>query len=220
MVATVDTADTADMADTVDMVAIATELGAAGTCVCPNFLVPALQHELRADLDAAYDAGKFSRAGTGQGGAHQVRDEVRRDAVYWPNQETANAVQLQLWAKTTALMQAINRTLFLGLTSFEGHYAGYSAGGFYQRHLDAFAHDDARMVSLVLYLNHEWQPADGGCLRLYQSARQLDVAPRGGTLVCFLSREVEHEVLPTTVTRCSFVGWYKVPATLPGFARR
>ncbi len=196
----------------VDMVAIATELGDAGRCVCPNFLLPALQRDVRLDLDAAYRAGQFSRAGTGQGTSHLVRDDVRRDEVYWPDQAQANAVQLQLWAKTAALMQAINRTLFLGLHAFEGHYASYAAGGFYQRHVDAFADDDARMVSLVLYLNHDWQPSDGGRLRMYDQAKHVDVAPLGGTLVCFLSREVEHEVMPTTAARFSFVGWYKTAA--------
>ena len=198
-----------------ELVAIATELGAHGTCVRPNFLTAALQLDLRADLDDAHAAGQFSRAGTGQGAQHQLHDDVRRDHVYWPDQATANLVQLQLWAMTAALMQAFNRTLYLGLIEFEGHYAAYPRGGFYRRHLDSFARNDARMVSLILYLNRDWQIPDGGQLRMHGKSSDLltpshvDIAPLGGTLVCFLSREIEHEVLPTDAARFSFTGWFK-----------
>lgn len=176
---------------------------------------PALQVDVRADLDEAHAAGKFSRAGTGQGAQHHLHGDVRHDEVYWPDQVTANHVQVQLWAMTAALMQAFNRTLYLGLIEFEGHYAAYPRGGFYRRHVDSFARNDARMVSMILYLNRDWHMPDGGQLRMHdqadarESASHIDVAPIGGTLVCFLSREVEHEVLPTHAARFSFTGWFK-----------
>lgn len=202
-----------------EMVAIATELGAHGACIRSNFITPALQFDLRADLDQAQAAGQFSRAGTGQAGQHRVRNDIRRDEVYWPEQVTANHVQAQLWAMTAALMQVFNRTLYLGLIEFEGHYAAYSPGGFYRRHIDSFARSDARMVSLILYLNRDWQLPDGGQLRMHGQPHavdgtplppsHVDVAPLGGTLVCFLSREIEHEVLPTNAARFSFSGWFK-----------
>lgn len=40
-------------------------------------------------------------------------------------------------------------------------------GAFYRRHLDRFRDDDRRMVSAVLYLNEDWQPQDGGQLRMF-----------------------------------------------------
>lgn len=198
----------------VEMVAMATELGAHGTCIRSNFITPALQVEVRADLDQAQAAGQFSRAGTGQANQHLVRDDIRRDQVYWPEQATANHVQAQLWAMSAALMQAFNRTLYLGLIEFEGHYAAYPQGGFYRRHVDSFARNDARMVSLILYLNRDWQLSDGGQLRMHDgnvevTPSHVDIAPIGGTLVCFLSREIEHEVMPTNAARYSFTGWFK-----------
>ena len=202
-----------------DMVAMATELGAHGACIRSNFITPALQFDVRADLDQAHAAGQFSRAGTGQADQHLVRDDIRRDEVYWPEQATANHVQAQLWAMTAALMQVFNRTLYLGLIEFEGHYAAYSPGGFYRRHVDSFARSDARMVSLILYLNRDWQIPDGGQLRMHDygnsasnelgAPSHLDIDPIGGTLVCFLSREIEHEVLATHAARYSFTGWFK-----------
>ena len=36
-----------------------------------------------------------------------------------------------------------------------------------------------------------------------------DVVPEGGTLVCFYSDSVEHEVKPTKVERQVIVGWLR-----------
>lgn len=51
--------------------------------------------------------------------------------------------------------------------------------------------------------------ADGGRLRVYGGGSHVDVDPGGGTLVCFLSEEKEHEVLPSHAPRISFAGWFK-----------
>ncbi len=188
---------------------IARQLEATGSCICPGFLETALTAELRDELDRLHGAGRFLRAGTGQGVGLEVRDQIRRDEIHWLNFEDATPVQQRLWARLGALKDAFNRTLYLGLSEFEGHYAAYPRGGFYKRHRDSFQTDDARVVSLILYLNRDWQPADGGQLRIYESDSHVDIEPRGGTLVVFLSRELEHEVLLSQAARYSFSGWFK-----------
>lgn len=66
------------------------------------------------------------------------------------------------------------------------------------------------MVSLVLYLNDAWLPEQGGELRLYlDERRHQDVLPLGGSLVCFLSGQLPHEVLPATRERLSLTGWFR-----------
>ena len=98
----------------------------------------------------------------------------------------------------------------LGLFSFEGHYAIYPPGGGYARHKDRFRDDDARVLSCVAYLNDEWRACDGGALRIHRDAAPpLDVLPRGGTLVAFLSERFDHEVLPAARERCSVTGWFR-----------
>ena len=62
----------------------------------------------------------------------------------------------------------------------------------------------------MLYLNRDWKPEDGGRLRIYGETSHTDIDPVGGTLVCFMSRESEHEVLESFAGRCSFTGWFKV----------
>src|SRR5690554_1726629 len=72
----------------------------------------------------------------------------------------------------------LNRTLLLGLDNYETHYALYPPGAGYSRHLDRFKDNPLRTVSVVLYLNSQWQPGDGGELRLHLPEGSVDGAPR------------------------------------------
>lgn len=198
--------------------AIAVTMGNTGICVCPNFLSPRLLTRTADDLDAIRARGEFRPAGVGQGTERQFAKRVRTDYTYWLNREVTNAPQAHLWRRIDLLKAALNRELFLGLTDFEGHYAAYSEGGFYERHRDSFHGDSARMVSVVLYLNRDWKPADGGRLRIFSKDQtgeesHIDVDPVGGTMVCFLSNESEHEVLLNNRPRFSLAGWFKRTAT-------
>ncbi len=165
-----------------------------------------------ADLEANRAVGAFKSAGVGKGGVPAGLDRVRNDATFWLDRNFSNFVQRLLWRKIDLLKLTLNRSLFLGLKEFEGHYAAYPSGGFYQRHKDCFRGDSGRIVSFILYLNQNWQPQDGGRLRIY--AREgndsyLDVDPIGGTMVCFMSADFEHEVLLSHKERLSFTGWFK-----------
>lgn len=91
----------------------------------------------------------------------------------------------------------------------ECHYACYAPGTHYARHLDRSPAGSERVVSAILYLNPEWRPGDGGELAIYTGDREVLVAPRGGTLVTFLSERFEHEVRTARVARRSLTGWYR-----------
>ena len=106
-----------------------------------------------------------------------------------------------------ALRVRLDRRLFLGVREVEAHFARYPAGAGYARHRDRFRDDDARVLSLVSYLNPDWGDADGGGLRLYLPDGPVDIAPRTGS-VCFLSA-LEHEVLPATRPRLSIAAWFR-----------
>lgn len=175
-------------------------------CVIPQFLTP----EFLADLQNDYQnsLSDFRVAGVGRGSGFKQEPSVRRDLIYWIDEKTLT--QTQLLGQVERLRQIFNEIGYLGLWNFEGHYALYSEGGFYQRHRDSFRSDDSRVVSLVLYLNEEWKPEEGGQLRLYLPNGEVkDVEPTGGTLVCFLSHEIEHEVLTSRAKRKSFACWLK-----------
>jgi SM-20-related protein len=190
---------------------IAMELGRSGLSVSPNFLPFATLQTLQEDFKQSRDRKLFRPAAIGAGKNPEVNGQERRDEIYWIDQATATSAQESLLLRMASLQQALNRNLFLGLREFEGHYAAYSAGGFYHRHLDSIRDTNSRMVSVVLYLNTHWKIDDGGQLRVYHAANRRDttIDPIGGTLVCFLSKISEHEVLESFADRISFTGWFK-----------
>jgi SM-20-related protein len=103
--------------------------------------------------------------------------------------------------------------MFLGLFSFESHFAHYAKGDFYKKHQDSFKGEANRVLSIVVYLNKEWLADDGGELLIYQkdiNQNPKKVVPSYGTVVAFLSEEFPHEVLPAKRDRFSIAGWYRV----------
>jgi SM-20-related protein len=178
-------------------------------CICPGFLTPESLSATRADFNEIQNNGGFQRARIGHGTSREVNDQERRDETHWLDRGDSNPAQDALWLKCDELKAAFNEFLYLGLSSFEGHYSNYPVGGFYKRHLDSSVGTNHRMVSLIIYLNADWVASDGGKLRIYDKDSYTDVSPIGGTLVCFLSHESEHEVLINHEPRASFTGWFR-----------
>jgi len=192
--------------------AIAQRLAGEGWIVVPNFVSEELARSLRAEALDLYRDGAFRAAGVGKGENRKLVSEIRSDHVLWLN-EPYSAAQARYLAELEQLRLAINRTLFLGLWDFEGHYAMYAPGAHYARHLDQFNHAKQRRVTCITYLNENWRPEDGGQLRIYLDGENPapchDVSPTLGTLVCFLSDGFYHEVLPSTRERLSVTGWFR-----------
>lgn len=104
----------------------------------------------------------------------------------------------------------LNRHLYLGLAEYEGHLARYGPGAGYRKHLDRIKGSDARVITLIAYLNPGWTHADGGQLRLLLPDRNtVEVTPSAGTLVAFLSGDYWHEVLPGWRERWAITGWFR-----------
>ncbi|MCI1709472.1 MAG: 2OG-Fe(II) oxygenase [Chiayiivirga sp.] len=191
---------------------VAARLREHGWAELASFAEPCLLAELRADLDRAEHAGRLRAAGTGSGHAPRRDGTLRGDAILWLERE-ASPAQSALLACLDVWRIALNRELWLGLEEVEAHYALYPPGAGYARHRDRFRDDDARVLSFVLYLNPDWQTDDGGELRLHLPDGTLDIAPRLGRAVFFLSAEIEHEVLPAKRERRSIAGWFRRPST-------
>ena len=186
-------------------------LSGAGYVVLPGFLPAEQVTALRNELLAHDAAGGLRAAGVGRQPRLHDHQGERRDRIRWL--DGASVAQQDYLSRLEALRLAINGALFLGLFDLENHFALYEPGGFYRRHRDAFSRHNPRVVSCVTYLNDDWQDADGGHLRLWRSPRcqlpVLQVLPEGGTLVCFLSEQVPHEVMPATRIRLSLAGWFR-----------
>lgn len=160
-------------------------------------------------------ADNFRQAGVGRGNKYLKNEFIRTDKICWVS---ADSIAGQQWLDWTANFQNyLNRRLFLGLFSFESHFAHYRPGDYYKRHLDSFRGEANRVLSVVLYLNAGWTNEDGGELILYRDSLDkvgVRVVPLMGTLVTFLSEEFPHEVLPANRDRHSIAGWFRVNTSI------
>jgi SM-20-related protein len=155
-----------------------------------------------------HDSGALRPARIGRGANERFAPEVRGDFIAWLSEPELDAEQ-RLLTRLEELRVGLNRGLMAGLEDFHGHFALYPAGAGYARHSDRLVGTDVRAISVALYLNEDWNEADGGALRLHLGSGHQDVLPRGGRLVAFQSDRFEHEVLPARRERMSFTGWYR-----------
>lgn len=166
-----------------------------------------LQELLRLALQKVPDL--WRSAGIGRGQQHHHNTDVRSDQIRWLSESDAPL----FWSLMEHIRQNVNRALFMGLESFEGHCAHYAPGGHYDKHLDAFRGRSNRRLSTVLYLNRDWVPENGGQLRVFSPQNHqkvlMDVQPIWGRWVIFLSEAVPHEVLPAKADRLSVAGWFR-----------
>lgn len=180
--------------------------------ITPNFFDADLITSLYQEL---LDLKKQDQLRAAHIGKHQQRShirDIRGDAIHWINGITD--AQQNFLTEMMQLQDALNQQLFLGLTELESHYAYYPPGMGYQKHLDSFQNNNLRRITIVVYLNPDWQAADGGELAIYNGDEIINkVLPLGGTLVCFVSEEIPHQVAITRRERFSIAGWFRVRDT-------
>jgi SM-20-related protein len=206
---------------------LARDLERRGYAIDPDFLDGGAVAALAAECRTLNAQAKLAPAAVGRAGARTLEPSLRGDRTHWLDPAAPTPMESAYWSRMQALRTTLNRELLLGLDELEAHYALYPPGNHYARHRDRFRDDDARVLSSVLYLNSGWDAADGGALRLYldtspesqqepapNAGSHVDVMPRGGTLVLFLSADFEHEVLPATRERLSIAGWFRRSSAL------
>lgn len=196
---------------------IAQALLEQGYCVIPDGLPLHLSTALYS-LMIQLPKDKFHQAGVGRKVDLKKDQQVRRDRISWIGHNTEAGAGWLEW--TDQLMSYLNRRLFLGLSTFESHFAHYAAGDFYKKHLDAFKGSANRTLSLVTYLNQDWHSEDHGELVIYHPETEqpiTKVLPEMGTLVIFMSEEFPHEVLPANKARCSIAGWFRINNSQSGY---
>ena len=201
----------APLADQDRFDALTDALAENGWWVDPQGLDAELLQALQQELDELLAAEQLQRAGVGRELEFHLDSDIRRDRIVWLNRQ--RPVQARFLDLMEQLRLSLNRRLFLGLFEFEAHFAHYPRGGFYKRHYDSFRGAANRLVSVVAYLNQNWQPGDGGELVIHpeqETEPKVVVPPRGGTLVVFLSEETPHEVLQTAKPRNSIAGWFRL----------
>jgi SM-20-related protein len=195
--------------------AIASALASTGWCLATGTFDQPLLKALGDDARCLSESGALRPAATGRGDGKQL-GTLRGDFTLWLDDAVCGPAAARFLSALDALRIALNRELMLGLHEVEAHYAIYPPGAGYSRHRDRFRDDDARVVSLVCYLNADWPADAGGQLRLHLADGPRDIAPALGTTVIFLSGDIEHEVLPATRERISIAAWFRRRGPLPG----
>jgi len=175
-----------------------------------NFFPIELIQQLKKTLSSFHQQGILKQAGIGRKNDFQVEESIRGDEISWFNENNLNESQEKFLNITKQLQDAINQRFYLGLFELEVHFALYAPNAFYKRHLDQHKNQDTRVVTLITYLNENWNKEDGGELKLYlKNGETVTVVPNAGTLVCFMSADFEHEVLPAKCERASLTGWFR-----------
>ena len=171
----------------------------------------ALHQELSSKLlNSARNETDFKKAGISGAGDLHLDNDRRRDKIHWL--DNTDEAQKEFLEFTEGLREYINRSLYLGLSYYESHFAIYDKGDFYETHLDAFKNSKNRVVTTVYYLNDEWSENDGGELMVYNENNEkiATVIPNANTLVVFMSEKFPHEVLSANRKRYSIAGWFRV----------
>lgn len=177
-------------------------------CVVDNFISANEIATLVQKINLLSENKQLKQAGIGKNAEHLTNTDIRSDYIYWLD-ENDTELQSLFFHFITELTQALNRRFYLGLKEHEFHLALYPPGSFYKKHRDAFKSDDARKITVLLYLNQNWKHEDGGELILYKDDNSsLTIEPLGGRLLVFES-EMEHEVLLSKANRYSLTGWIK-----------
>ncbi len=187
---------------------VADALASEGYVIIDNFLSSEEVELLLSVLKHYIESDRLKKAGIGTAYQYQVNREVRGDYIKWVEPSQALPPTQTFIDYLKDLIAYLNRTCFLGLKDFEVHYTMYPKGTYYDKHIDRFKLNDARVISMVTYLNKDWKEGDGGELILYPEDKPaISIQPTSGRMICFRSDSIEHEVLTTNTERYSITGW-------------
>ncbi len=177
------------------------ELAEQNYVVIDDFIDNNLYKEIKKFLFDKLDA--FDQAGIGALDQNIIKKTIRGDKTYWLNKERDSEIK-DFWDLLAETKNTLNRYCYLSLSGDEFHLAHYPSGGYYARHLDQFDGRNNRMISMIIYLNENWQPGNGGQLQILDKNRELQlVEPIAKRCVSFNSDQVPHAVLKSFKDRYS-----------------
>jgi SM-20-related protein len=180
-----------------------------------NFLPDDLYHQVQRYFKLLLNEQEFTKAGIGSSEKRQVKASVRGDFIYWLDQHQDEQLS-PLFSLFDEVMYNLRQYLLLGLSDYEFHFALYPPQTRYEKHVVQFHGKKNRVISMLIYLNENWETGDGGELKIYQqNGKELLIEPLAKRLVLFKSDSVEHEVMVTNTGRKSLTGWLlRQPAAL------
>lgn len=141
-----------------------------------------------------------------------LKPQIRGDYIHWVSHDSPISKH-PFFDWMAQFRQVLNNDYNMGLRSQEFHFARYDGGMGYKKHIDQHRGTDHRKVSIVYYLNQNWDMGNGGEICFYEPRNPdneiLRAAPLGGRLAIFVSGVIPHEVLPSKAPRWSLTGWLR-----------
>ena len=189
------------------------DLAQQGWAVLEQALPLKVPGALRALALLKWQTGLFHPARVGHSRSPALAPAIRGDAICWLGHDDEEPPVRALFEWSMGLRLELNRRFYLGLRSDEFHFARYDAGRGYSLHVDQHRDAPHRKISIVLYLNEDWNEEDCGALCLYTNvvaaAPMRRILPHSGRTVVFRSDTVPHEVRPGRRIRWSVAGWLR-----------
>ncbi|MCY7310790.1 MAG: 2OG-Fe(II) oxygenase [Bacteroidota bacterium] len=178
--------------------------------IVENFVSKQLAVRLTENLNRLFTNKQLQSAGTGNNVLVPHNKLFRSDIIYWLDRKHDDPYENNFFDLIDEFVSYLNSSCYTAITGYEFHYALYEKGSFYKKHIDQFRNNDSRQFSMIIYLNEDWQPADGGELCIHHADSLQKISPVTGKTVFFKSSELAHEVLVTNKPRLSIVGWLKI----------
>lgn len=194
------------------------QLASNNYLVIDDFITDQLYEKIQSYFKTCLEDSEFSKAAIGSSEDRQIESTIRGDFIYWLDQQEDSEVS-ELFGLFDEVVGQLKQQLFLSLSDYEFHFALYPPKTRYEKHVDQFHGRNNRVISMLIYLNEDWKPGDGGELKIYESdGKEVLVEPLAKRLVMFKSDTVEHEVMLTQKHRKSLTGWLlHQPASLGYF---
>ncbi|WP_412463382.1 2OG-Fe(II) oxygenase [Halobacteriovorax sp. RT-2-6] len=173
-----------------------------------------LARSLKDEAQTRFHIGDFQEAKVGRQLTKRLDEKIRGDLTSWIEGEMADhPPALQEYLKfLDDLKDLLNPIFYLGIRSYEGHFACYDEGAFYRKHVDQHRGRGLRRLSVILYLS-DMNDGDGGEVVIYhhddQDQEVARINPMLGRILIFLSEDLPHEVLPAFKPRLSLTGWLR-----------
>lgn len=178
-----------------------------------SFFPPDFCQTLASECHELQKKGQLKKAAIGVGSQKNINADIRGDFIEWISESTSSPSQQTLLSFLGQLQKSLNQELYLGLHRYEAHFAFYPAETGYQKHIDNPRGQGHRRITFILYLNKNWQTADGGTLSLFDpnnpTQKIAHIAPQAGTLVLFCSDIFPHQVEVSHAPRLSITGWFR-----------
>lgn len=173
-----------------------------------NFFDMNLIHKLAEQCQLRNDSGNMQSAAIGSGANKTINEGIRSDKISWLTREEKNHHVKTFLNEMNMIKHDFNQNFYMGLSEYECHFALYPEGSFYKAHMDSFKNNNRRKITFITYLNENWQPGDGGELRIHLDEGMRDIQPYAGSVICFMSDSILHEVLISNKPRMSLTGWF------------